>query len=491
MRCGAFTHPGCYQPTFHYDCPHNQIRSLVGRVAGVVPQPTKAGLARLYKTKEVIARCLPRVAQAPLENMPNRYVGAKRQTYLNALREYYHYGLDRSHSSVKFFVKAERFNPLAKTDPDPRAIQFRGPRYAVVLASYLQPIEHLLYLSTFASSGVEPTRNIAKGLNSIERAKLLVRKHRNFDDPVVVSLDASRFDKHVSLELLRLEHAIYLACNSCPTFARLLSWQLINKGYSRLGLKYVLRGRRMSGDMNTAIGNCLLMLLMLTTYCHTIGLKKWDSLDDGDDCCLLIERRDLALVLGSVKEVFLDYGMEMKIDHVAYSIPQVLFCRSNPIEYLPGHWKYVRNYIDVLSKSLTGVRHWESVVYRRRVLRAIGLCELVLSLGVPVLQDFALFILRNVNLEEYNLDLAPLSLATRTKKDLGTIGLPIQRIQPRPILDCARVSFETAFGLTIFEQRRLEDVFKRLTFDPSGNNPLEHELGPGWTWTQTLNEILH
>jgi hypothetical protein len=74
-------------------------------------------------------------------------------------------GVNKRDAYVNCFVKPERFDGHAKKDPDPRAIQFRGSKYCVELASYLQPGEHQLYKTRFASKGVPPTRNIAKGLN--------------------------------------------------------------------------------------------------------------------------------------------------------------------------------------------------------------------------------------------------------------------------------------------------------------------------------------
>lgn len=489
VRVLAFDHAECYQPTFHYDCPENQVRSLVNRVAGVVPHPTKLGIQMLYRARDAFVRRLPRATQAPLEDMPERYSGAKRERYRNALADLYNFGLERSHSAIKFFVKVERFNPLAKVDPDPRAIQFRGPRYAVLLASYLQPIEHQLYTASYASRGVVPTRNIAKGLNSVDRAKLLLRKLSYFNRPAVLSLDASRFDKHVSVELLRVEHSVYLACNPAREFMTLLSWQLKNRGYSNMGLKYVLRGRRMSGDMNTAVGNCVLMVIMLIAYADHLKLSKWDCLDDGDDCCLIVEREDVDRITSSVFDLFLNFGMEMKIDGISYSMPEVVFCRSNPIEFAPGRWKFVRHYADVLSKACTGVRQWDSDKYRLRVLKSIGLCELILNLGIPVLQSFALAILRNVDVRECNLALAPVGLNLRAKLELKTIGVPLEDLRPQVVSMCARESFEQAFGVPIQEQIRMERRLDRIALDFRGSSPLEYELHNAWQWIQTYGEV--
>lgn len=490
VRALAFEETGCYKPTFHYDCPLNQIRSLEGRVAGIVPHPTEGGLAELYAARDHVRQLMPKTSAAPLHEMPNRYSGMKKQRYLQALADYLSWGIDKTHSYLKFFVKCERFDPQAKVDPDPRAIQFRGARFAVAVAQFLHPIESYIYTSSWGSAGVTKSRNIAKGLNSVARAELLAFKLESFIQPVIVSLDASRFDKHVSQELLRIEHSLYLASNPDPFFAQLLSWQLVNTGFSNLGLKYKVRGRRMSGDMNTAVGNCLIMLLMLIAYALSIGLSKWDCLDDGDDCLLIVEKEQLGLILSTVKGKFLSYGMVMKIEHVADSLPEVLFCRSHPVEYMPGRWKFVRDYRDVLSKAATGTKHWDSITYRLRVINAVGLCELILGLGVPVLQSFALMLLRNVPAGAYDLDLAPCGMAARANRDLKMLGLSLKQLKPVPVQWCARESFATAFGLAPEEQIRLERKFADLTFDAKSTAPPVWEHSGFWDWDQTWGEVV-
>lgn len=490
-RCCAFTHPECYQPTFHYDCPDNQIRSLVGRVAGVVPHPTPDGMYALYRARDYMCRFIYKTCEAPLEDMPERYGGAKRVRYRNALADLQHFGIHKSHAAIKFFIKAERFDPTAKVDPDPRAIQFRGPRYAVDLASYLHPIEPQIYNFKYANEGVPRTRSVAKGLNSYDRAMLMKRKLESFRNPTVVSLDASRFDKHVTDPLLRVEHSVYLHSNSNPHFAQLLSWQIVNRGFSNLGLKYVLLGRRMSGDMNTAVGNCLLMLMMLITFFRLLGCLKWDCLDDGDDVIVIVEREMLAKVLSECKPTFLTFGMQMKIDGFTDDPMQITFCRSNMVEYAPHRFKFVRDFRDVTSKALCGIRHWEDESYRLRVLRAIGTCELVLNLGVPILQEFALAILRNVGLPEaVDLAYAPDGLLLRTKRDLSAMRLKISDLAPQAILPCARETFARAFGVGENEQIRMEARYREWSFDVRGLAHYGEEIFvPTWTLSQAVTEV--
>lgn len=467
--------PGVFQPTFHYDCWHNQVRAVLGRVIGVVPKPSPAGIARLKDVASWVAGRLPRTQPQDVWAMPARYSGAKRKRYEDAVVSYLHFGVSARDAGCTMFVKSERFDGNAKVNPDPRAIQFRGARYCVAVAQYLQPIEHEVYNMSGFSAGVPPSRNIAKGLNSIERAELLHKKLSAFTSPVVLSLDASRFDKHVSKALLQIEHSVYTSACRNPHFRWLLRLQLVNRVKAANGLKYICEGRRMSGDMNTALGNCLLMLMMVVSYAWSIELAQWDCLDDGDDCLLIVPEEDLRAVQGSLVKHFLDYGMEMKVERVARSLHEVVFCQSSVIEVAGARFKFVRDYRAVISKSLSGIRHWQDPKYRLKVLGSIGICELTLNLGVPILQAFACCLLRNAG-RPRDYRHASDGLKARVGRELRALGSSLERISPRPITECARASFAVAFGCPPDEQEYLEAFFDGWRFDIES----QYYHGPEW-----------
>jgi hypothetical protein len=433
-----------------------------------------------------VAALLPIVTPEDYYIMPMRYGGAKRTRYMNATDDVMSFGVSKSDSTIKMFVKSERIQPDgAKPNPDPRAIQFRNARYCVELARFLKPIEEHLYALSGVGVGVPPSRAIAKGLNQVERAKLLAEKMSCFDDPVVVSLDASRFDQHVDRELLKVEHSVYLQCCFDAFFALLLSWQLDNKCFSSRGIKYKVSGKRMSGDMNTALGNCLLMIIMLVAFMS--WCRKWDVLDDGDDVLVIIERRDLPHLLKTVKIEFLKFGHEMKVENVASRMENVVFCQSQSIEFRTGDYKFVRNPWKVLSCAMTGVKYFNQVGARAKLLYSIGLCELILGLGVPVLQEYALAILRNCGVSK-GLEL-PFdgSLMSRVRREMRGLGLrTLERVDPQPISMCARVSFEVAFGMTVQEQIRVEALLGVWTFSLEGCMNLPEEWNvPSWEYNPT------
>jgi len=457
-----------------------------------VPLPTEQGKSWLREASKVFSRKLHPTTREHIYALSERNSGSKARRYKQAADDYLAFGLNNSDANVKMFIKAERFNPNAKVNPDPRAIQFRGPRYCVALSSHLRPIEEQIYLYKHASDGVEPTRNVAKGLNSVDRADLLVTKAAQFEDPLFVVLDASRFDQHVSVDHLRAEHRVYRACNSDREFMHLLSQQLSNKCFTTLGIKYTTCGGRMSGDMNTAVGNIVIMLLMVIAVCRFhLALPRWDCLDDGDDCIIIIERSELPIFTQKVSQAFLEMGMEMKIDAAVDNIHKVNFCRSNIVEFQPGKVKFVRNYVDVMSKALCGVRNWDNETYRSRTIHATGTCELVLNLGVPILQEFALALLRGTS--GTGIQHAPDGLQLRTRRELKQLGmLDTLDIQPQEIHPIARHTFWLAFGVDEERQLRIERSLRNWCLNPRGLHHFGNEIDvSSWTLQQSYHELVH
>ncbi len=136
------------------------------------------------------------------------------------------------------------------------------------------------------------------------------------------------------------------------------------------------------------------------------------------------------------------------------------------MEYTDARFKFVRDYRAVISKSLCGIRHWQDPNYRIKVLRAIGMCELILNLGVPVLQSFALAVIRNAG-KTADIRLASDGLRGRVNRELRSLGTTVEEVKPRRIEECARQSFAIAFGCEPQEQEYLERFFDNWVFDIS------------------------
>lgn len=397
------------------------------------------------------------VQQTPLDGeWIERYTGKKRTMYENARLDLAFQPFNRSDRFVKSFIKAEKVTDVTK---DPRMIQARNPRFNYELGNYLKRLEHKLYRlrgSRQLSKVLPNGRVIAKGLDGIARAELIVSKMERWPHTVCYSIDASRFDAHVSQQLLTVEHSVYLrAWRGDRKLQRLLNYQIVNHGWTSNGIRYKCPGGRMSGDMNTALGNCVLMVLMVATAMKELGyrVRNWDMLCDGDDCLVFIDHPPnnfhhlLSAQLARA-------GMTIKIEGIARELSEIEFCQSRVVQTVEGY-KMVRNPMKVLSTALASNKWFREPKHIDGHLTRLGLCYLAITMGVPVLQSFALAMLRNGR-----------GRVCKTQGMLGGVMYKARtefnahggNIRPLPITTEARVSFADAFGIEPPEQLAIEAI---------------------------------
>lgn len=463
--------PGLWQCFTHTGCVCNELVSATNRVLGVTPLPTPGGLKRLRTESKRLASICGTLVPWTADQVLNSFRGARRARYEQAAKSLLVKPLDSNDARINSFVKAEKFDPSAKVNPDPRMIQARDPRYNLRIAQYLRPVEHFIY----NLQGPNGMRCVAKGLNQKDRAELFLKKWERFSNPVCFSIDCSRWDKHVSSEVLRIEHQFYRMClPQSPELEMLLNWQQLNRCRTAGGVKYTVYGGRMSGDINTALGNCLLMVLMVRTAMRELFCK-YDLFDDGDDCLVIVERDDFQIVKDRLADQFLEFGQALKIENVAYRPWDVIFCQAKLV-YNGLHWLFARDWRKVLSQSCCGTKHWNEPVKVRPMLGLIGSCELALSAGVPVLQSFALACQRMSGGRCAAFNAADPGLAYRVQLE----GLTLDA-KARPITQDARMSFELAFGVPVWEQEAIESILERWTLDTEVSDEYPLEWTADWT----------
>lgn len=449
-----------YQPNFpitrkvyvHNNCRCNEVVALRNRVLFDCIRATPERISQCKTLARLIADWLPRHPKSEGDWIDD-YTGRKRRKYLDAQADLTSRPITRSDAYVSAFIKAEKIFELK----DPRLIQARSARYNYELGNYLKPIEHDLYnikgtgrLAKYLPAG----RLIAKGCNMQRRAHLIKRKMQRFARPWVVSLDASRFDAHVT-DLLQVEHLIYNRYWRSPHLQKLLAWQVHNKGRTSTGVRYWLKGSRMSGDMNTALGNCLISIIVLANVMRRLRVtpKRWDMLCDGDDVLLFISQDDRWIV-EHLPDLYAQHGLPIKVENQTDSYHKVVFCQGHPIDTPLGD-RMVAKPERVISRSLVGVRHWAEESFVPKYLALIGYCELALNMGVPILQEFACLTLnwgsklpKTVNIS------GRVIKARREERD--------HPIMPIEITPQARYSFYEATGIDAVEQRACEAALRSL-----------------------------
>jgi len=465
--------------TYYHNCKNNLLSALRNRVLADVPKASKGGIKSLQRQARKMTRKLHAVAPWTRDDVLGHYKGAKRKRYADAADRFEEEGVTHRDSVVDLFVKSEA-TPIVKTFKAPRAIQPRSYVYGYSIARFIKPIEEVIYLLRgFGQKGVNNSRVIAKGLSQTQRAKLLLKKSANFSDPVWMTLDASRFDLHVSKEQLKIEHSVYLSMLNNPEFAKLLKMQLVNQGRVRsLGLKYTCDGGRMSGDMNTAVGNCVLMVLMVEEMMTRLRCPKYDILDDGDDIIVIVEKGWELVLKEKAFEIFLDFGHEVKIENIAYTFEDLEWCQCHPVEFEYGRWKLVRNPVKILTKGIAGTKYFTNPdeKTRRKLINSVGHCELVLNLGVPVLQSFGEALIRLSGTTELLKFDSVDEYYHRINKELKAMNVPLEKVKGREITFEARCSFERAFGITVSDQVELEEWLENLEVSILGGEEVADEV---------------
>lgn len=454
--------PGLWAPLVHKACLHNEVASLAMRSLRATPEPTAPHLFAA-EMKRIANRILSgrEFEKWSLERTALSYEGSLRRRYLEA----YDSLQSDPELSVEdwrlgIFVKSEKFgyDKLMK----PRMIFPRSPRYNLLLASYLKPLEHWLWphLTAEALSLPGCGRLCAKGLNPRERAELIKRKLDWFPEGVCFEVDGAAFEAHVGIESLQQEHGFYLrAYRGCRELASLLGKQLRNFGRSRL-VEFSRVAGRASGDYNTGMGNTLVMVCAVLAALRSLDVPA-DILVDGDNALLFCSKRVLArLRLGFPAAVQANSGQEMVLERPVDRLESVVFGRSSPV-CVSGVWRMVRPWQRVLSGAASSHHHLNHRAAWPGFVRGVALCESVLCRGVPVLWAWCnrvLDLTEGVRL--------PADLAFRDYYMAYGVR-PSQGGRSPPPDPGTRESFESAFGLGVDAQLAFEDMLSSMSGFPT------------------------
>lgn len=435
----------------------NVLRGLTERVFKVVkndrlvdpPKPSAGVFKRLGAFRSLLLGKLGSCRPWTMEQFIMSYRGAKQLTVRAAAESLSSRPITKDDAGLKTFVKAEKLNLSSKADPAPRVIQPRDPRYNCVVGPYLKAHEHNVYRA-IADVWGGPT--VMKGMNAVEQAQAIKDMWEEFPDPCAIGLDASRFDQHVSVDALKFEHSVYNAMFGDSELRQALQWQLQNKGvaYCPDGkVKYSVAGCRMSGDMNTSLGNCLLMCALVYTLCSEIGVRARLA-NNGDDCVVVVSRSDEKKVRNVVQGWFLEFGFTMKVEDTVYEFEQIEFCQTKPV-FANGRYVMCRNPHVCIDKDIFCL-HPESNPYHLWA-GGVGTAGLALASGVPILQEFYIF------LKELG--------SSSDLKDNSGMSYLASRMQSAesPITPEARVSFYKAFGIPPWEQREAEETLRNTCVD--------------------------
>lgn len=382
------------------------------------------------------------------------YTGPKRRLYEAALRSLAQVCVNKGDAKIRQFAKLQK-QDLSSA---PRIINPRSSRYNLEAARYLKKLEKQAYRAINKAWGGHTDHTVIKGLNCFESAKVIRQKWDRFNQPVAVMMDATKWDAHVSLEALQYEHSVYNGVFECEHLAKLLFWQLINRGKAWCDdgtVEFIMQATRASGDINTSMGNCILMCAIIWAFCEQIEVDA-ELGNNGDDCFVIIEQDQLKKFMASIERWFADCGFSVVIEPPVTVFEHIDFCQTRPM-YDGSQWRMIRNPLACMKKDGICLLPMVSSRTYARWLTAVGECGLAAASGVPVLQEWYAMFKRNGK---------PCSNKFKRYIHAHTIyDTKFADVKTKPgqqITIDARVSFYNGTGVTPAMQIEYETLFKRM-----------------------------
>lgn len=431
--------PMTHQVQVHRSCVCNELISLHNRhlVDRTRVDYDKGYISLCFAAhRRSILECMETVQPISYVEVISRYRGAKRATYMKAFDEVRCVGYQQTWSRVSMFVKPDRYEADAIFDKAPRAIQHRRPAYNLMLARYLHPFEKEFYQIKPEFNGFKLA--VAKGRNNLQRAADLSALFSDFDEPAFLLIDHSKFDSCCTVEHFKELHKMYLSKLPYKTLRMLLLCQLYNKGRTKGGIQYRVKGTRMSGDYNTALDNTLLNLVILRSWLAGLGVEARYYVD-GDDSVVIIEKRDEHKTYDVSH--FGRFGFETVIQRV-YDPSEVEFCRA---KFLDSEIPLLaRNPYRALSNMSYGLKVYAGRA-RQRYLAGNALGEMHRSAGIPIVYPIAEAIYAKYGGKGVMLDTE------------GQYKLDLYRVDSFiPITLEAREAYAIAYGIDISTQIEIE-----------------------------------
>lgn len=463
------------------------------------PQPVTNVNKRLKRFEEKLDKALLKshgtLARWGLERTVAHYSGQKRKLYERARVQYSRRGYKTSDASVEAFLKWEKINSTPETkawsERVCRVISPRKPVYRLLLGSYLLGLEKRVVegvdrvLAGYRPPGWNPLPTILKGLDTFEMARVVKEKFDRFNSPVVVMTDATRWDQHVSKPQLRWEHRQYpkfFAHTKQRRFLQeLLKAQLDNKckGKARGGeVEYKVEGTRMSGDINTSMGNCLLMVANMVSVLDLMNIDNFELGNNGDDTFIIMESSDYNALFSSTTftKLWRDVGFNMKLEGVAYILEQISFCQTRPV-YDGLKYRMVREIEPVLTKDCISLKPLANPKMRAAYLWNISAGGLALTHGIPVMQAFYESFKRGALRYTSNVRMLNKYSNYFNEDRFNYNYLVADNTASVSSVDSeARVSFALAFDVSPAQQRAIENNYDQLILDVNtvSNRPTDY-----------------
>jgi hypothetical protein len=182
----------------------------------------------------------------------------------------------------------------------------------------------------------------------------------------------------------------------------------------------------------------------------------FDVLVDGDNALVFLAGADVDRVYPHFhRRVLNQCGQELTLESPVSVLEKVRFGQSAPVNL--GHglgWTMCREWNKVLSGFASSHVWLNEPRFARRWLYDVCRCELSLARGLPVVQEAFLGMLRHIGRDGKKVHEGALS-------DYFVVGAWLAGEEDAvPVSLDARLSYERAFGLSVLDQRLMEEGFR-------------------------------
>nr|QTJ63691.1 RNA-dependent RNA polymerase [Dipteran tombus-related virus] len=301
---------------FYYSQSHEtSVASLLNRHLPITLPEYEPHLFRKQRfLKRFKTKCEPWTYEEYINSMDN---SSKRNMYQRVFDDIQQGRPIRGH--ICPFTKLEKVGTGSYKSP--RLIQARHPSFNLAYGRFIKPLEKKLKHRPEFGKGTYD--NIAAKIDKHSR------KWKYYTE-----LDHKVFDAHITVEMLKLIHNFYLSCYANnPELLLLCKRTISNRAYGRHGEKYKIRGTRMSGDVDTSFGNCLLNYYILRSCLADLGIE-CEIIVNGDDSIIFT---NIPLDPATIKAALRRYNMDAVISPSVTSIHKVTFCRTKLVYHPNGH----------------------------------------------------------------------------------------------------------------------------------------------------------
>ena len=185
---------------------------------------------------------------------------------------------------------------------------------------------------------------------------------------------------------------------------------------------------------------------------------KHHLLNNGDDCCIIVERGDALIVTRELPGFFANLGFLIDIEGQSATLEGISFCQTSPV-YDGNRWVMVRNPRTAVSKDVTILKNWSEKEYRC-YLTQLGLCGSAVYGNMPVWSSFYRCLSRAGDGWTFSKGLVDHVSGAILDTGLGRLANGVE--VSGPITWQSRASFGAAFGMAPDIQRHWEAYFDAM-----------------------------